>query len=168
MHDTSRDATRVPKRTYMLVARRCEPTEDVVRPSVELRPMDSPQGLSSGRRVAIALLIAWFVAVVWWALQPVTDAVPTSAGTQPTSQVVHCDAPLSGNDGPSGPVPSLPPGQAFQREPCTQLHTQYRALFLADAVLTVVVIVLLIGVRQKRQHSPEPVDSATKYASQVS
>lgn len=129
--------------------------------------MDSRQGLSRGRRTAIALLIAWFVAVLWWALQPVTDAVPTSAGTQPTSQVVHCDAPLSGNNGPSGPVPSLPPGQAYQREPCTQMHSQYRSLFLADTVLVVVVIALLVGVR-RRERSPVPDNASTGYATSVS
>ena len=126
--------------------------------------MDARQKLSRGRVIAIVLLVAWFFAVLWWALQPVDDAVPTgTVGTQQTSQTVKCDAPLSGEGGPTGPLPSLPAGQAYQREPCTKVHTEYRALFVADSALVVIAIALLVGVGRKPRMNPEVSGSSTGY-----
>lgn len=133
--------------------------------------MDARHKLSRGRVIAIALLVVWFVAVLWWALQPVDDAVPTGTapdGTQQTSQVVHCDAPLSGNAGPTGPLPSLPAGLAYQREPCTHMHSEYRALFWADTALVVIAIALLVGVRRKTRTGPEVAGSSTSVSAPVS
>jgi len=102
----------------------------------------------------IAVLVLWFLAVLFWALQPVDDFVPTGiVNNQQTAQAVHCDAPLSGNDGPTAPLPSLPAGRAYERAACTDMHTQYRTLFWIDTVLVFVLLALLLTVRRR---PPEP------------
>jgi len=124
--------------------------------------------LSRGRVVTIAILVAWFVAVLFWALQPVDDSVPTGiVNNQQTAQAVHCDAPLSGNDGPTAPLPSLPPGRAYERTACTDMHTQYRTLFWIDAALVFVLLVLLLTVRRRPQETHNVTPSEDSYSASV-
>ena len=106
--------------------------------------------------VAIVLLVVWFAAVLMWALQPVDDSVPTGiVNNQQTSQTVHCDSPVSGNDGPRGPIPSPPEGRAYERTPCTQVHAQYRTLFWIDSALAFVALALLFAVRRRPADTPD-------------
>jgi hypothetical protein len=124
--------------------------------------------LSRGRVVTIALLLAWFLAVLLWALQPVDDSVPTGiVNNQQTAQVVHCDSPLSGNDGPTSPPPSLPAGHAYERTACTEVHTQYRALFWIDTALVFVLLALLLTVRRRPQEMRNATPSASTYSASV-
>src|SRR3954451_9513729 len=120
--------------------------------------------LSRGRVVTIAILVAWFVAVLFWALQPVDDSVPTGiVNNQQTAQAVHCDAPLSGNDGPTAPLPSLPPGRAYARTACTDMYTQYRTLFWIEPGLVFVLLALLLTVRQLPQEVGHEQDLEDSY-----
>jgi len=121
--------------------------------------------LSRGRIVTIAVLVVWFVAVVFWGLQPVDDSVPTGiVNNQQTAQTVHCDAPLSGNDGPTGPLPPLPAGRAYERTACTDMHTQYRTLFWSDTALVFALLALLLTVQRRPQETRNATPSASSYS----
>jgi len=127
--------------------------------------MEPRQRLSHGRIMTIGLLVAWFVIVLLWALRPVDDSVPTGVvNNQQTVQAVHCDSPLSGNDGPKGPLPSLPTGRGYERAACTDVHTQYRTLFWIDTALVLVLLVLVFTVRRRPQETPGATPSASSYS----
>src|SRR3954469_20519268 len=114
--------------------------------------MQSARTVSGWRATVIVLLAVWFGAVLFWGLRPTSDAVPTGiVNNQPTTQAVQCPAPLSGNSGPTEPLPPLPAGRAYERPACDSQHTQYRILFWTNTALVVVGIALLVGVRRRPQ-----------------
>ena len=103
--------------------------------------MTKRQGLS----IALLVLLVWFVAVLWWAFQPLVDHVPTGiVDNVQTTQAVSCGSPLSGDAGTESPLPELPPERSYQRTPCVSAHQQAELLFWIDAGVTVVLFGVLL------------------------
>jgi hypothetical protein len=108
------------------------------------------------RLALLALVLSWFVVTWLWANSPIHDSVPTGlVNNVQTTQVVACDSPLSSNSGPSGPLPSLPDGRAYERAPCDRPHQEYRLLFGTDATLAMAAVLGLIFIRKREPRVPE-------------
>ena len=78
----------------------------------------------------------WLAVSYVWASSSIEDSVPTGVvNNVQTSQIVKCDSALSGNAGPSGAVPTLPEGRAYERAPCDLPHHNFRLMFEIDVAL---------------------------------
>ena len=104
------------------------------------------------------VLVAWVVGVGIWSVRPLVDQVPTGiVDAQPTAQAVECGSPLSGDAGPSAPLPSLPPGLAFQREACASMHADARRLLAFDTLALLIGAVIVVSVvRRSSANATDP------------
>ena len=110
--------------------------------------------MSSGRRSILLVVVGvtvWYVATLaFWAGRPLPDTVPV--GVDYTLEVprkvtadVECNTVFesAARDGsplaPLTPQPEGAPALDYQREVCTSVHSQARALFLADTALVLLV-----------------------------
>jgi hypothetical protein len=112
-----------------------------------------------GLSIASVVLLVWFVAVLWWAFQPLVDHVPTGVvDNVSTSQAVTCVSPLSGDAGAVAPLPDLAEGRSYQRTPCVATHQEAHLIFWVDAAVTVVLLALLAW-RLAMSPTDEPVEA---------
>jgi hypothetical protein len=114
--------------------------------------------MSPGRRfvvLAAAAAVVWYVCIlIFWAVQPLTDAVPvgvdyTLKPPRQSSVTVDCNTLFAGSARDNSPLPALavqpktiPPlapvaPLAYAHEPCIKVHHQARILFVLDTALTV-------------------------------
>ena len=111
--------------------------------------------MSTGRRYALVGMlatVAWYACVlVFWAFQPLSDAVPvgidfTLPAPTTVSVAVYCNGLFDGASRDDSPVPALkaqPEGKpklAFQREPCGIVHNHARIVFILDSALFAAVV----------------------------
>jgi hypothetical protein len=114
--------------------------------------------MSSGRRFVVLAAVAavvWYACIlIFWALQPLTDAVPvgvdyTLKPPRQSSVTVDCNTLFAGSARDNSPLPALavqpktvPPiaPLAYAHEPCIKVHHQARILFALDTALTVAVL----------------------------
>lgn len=94
----------------------------------------------------LGALLVWIALVTGWAMQPMSDTVPTGTTKEgvETSQRIQCDSPLSGNDEPTGRVPVLHRGRAYERTPCEMPIENGRVIFWADIAVVLLVAVILV------------------------
>jgi hypothetical protein len=110
--------------------------------------------VTSGRRSALygAIgLAVWFLCtLVFWAFQPLTDSVPvgidyTLVPPRPVSVEVQCNTLFDGAAHDGSPLPTLKaqpkgaPALGFQRDVCTQVHSEAQVLFYLDTGMVVVI-----------------------------
>jgi hypothetical protein len=93
----------------------------------------------------LGALLVWIALVLVWAMQPISDTVPTGIvkGVE-TTREVQCHSPLSGDTEPDGPVPTLSRPRAYERTPCETPIENGRTIFWVDVVLVVVGLVVLV------------------------
>jgi hypothetical protein len=115
-------------------------------------------GAVNGRRlllVIVASVTTWYaVTFAAWALPAQTDSVPLGVDYSLTpAKAVTDDVECSvfdsaARDADTGPPPTFMPQPgdapelAYQREPCTDVHRQARALFVANTAVLAVVWIL--------------------------
>ena len=128
----------------------------------------------SGKRLGLAALaVAAYACILVgvWAARPLHDSVPVGTDWTPTlavpplpqqlvSQRVTCNTLFSGDARPDEPLPELTPQPkglpplAFEREPCTLVHTDARR----NLAINLIAIVGMFGVigalaRRTRRHA---------------
>jgi len=98
--------------------------------------------------IAASVLLVWAVLLGLWAIQPLTDQVPTGeVDGAATSVSVECGRPIDAEPGPDQPLPDLEPPQKYQREACVAQHSDNRWMLIANVVLMAAIAVGLIIVR---------------------
>jgi hypothetical protein len=127
-------------------------------------------GMFAGRRFALVgagAAFAWYVCIlIFWALQPLADAVPvgidyTLKQPTPVSVTVECNRLFDGA-ARGGALPALTvqpqdkPKLGYQREPCAIVHRQARMVFALDtaSILVVVLVCVWLALRWRRPSSP--------------
>jgi hypothetical protein len=114
--------------------------------------------MSSGRRfvlLAAAAAVVWYACIlIFWALQPLSDAVPvgvdyTLKPPRQSSVTVDCNTLFAGSARDNSPLPApavqpkaVPPiaPLAYAHEPCIKVHHQARILFALDTALTLAAV----------------------------
>lgn len=128
--------------------------------------------MSNRRRLIVLALVAlsaWYAATfVFWAIRPQHDAVPvgidaTLTAPRMVSQEVTCNDLFSSAARPDEPLPTLTPQPvgaqplAFQRTPCTSVHSQARTLFALNTVIYVGAMIGGIVLATRRSEDDTPV-----------
>jgi hypothetical protein len=128
----------------------------------------------AGRRVALigagATAVWYLLVVVFWALQPLTDAVPvgidyTQSPPAAVSVTVDCQSLFASAPRGDSPLPTLKeqpkgsPPLGYQREPCVIVQQQARIVFAIDTAAFLVVMVgfVWLAVRRRRSASVDHV-----------
>ena len=99
-----------------------------------------------------AVVVAYLLLVVFWAVRPLDDAVPIgkNADGEPQSQTVECNTLFASSVRPNEPLPtldSLPVEIApyeYNRTACRAVQRDARRIFALDTVFAV-----LLALRQK-------------------
>lgn len=114
--------------------------------------------------VAAWVLAVWAALLGLWAMQPLSDQVPTGkVDGAATSVSVECARPIDADPGPDGALPELEPPQKYQRDACVEQHSDNRWMLLVNVVLIAGIAVGLIAVRLRLRHT-----SATDISGQPS
>jgi hypothetical protein len=126
--------------------------------------------MSSERRFAVigvGGVLAWYLfMLVFWAIQPFTDAVPvgvdyTLTAPHAISVKVQCNT-LFRTDPRQGPLPTLKPQPdgkptlVFAHEPCARRHREAQALFVLDTAVVVVCVSVAVWLSRRRSTAPQP------------
>ena len=118
--------------------------------------------MGEARRVTTIVawvLLVWTVLLGLWAMQPLTDQVPTGKIDGVATLVpVECARPIDADAGPDS-LPELEPPQRFGREPCVEQHSDNRWMLLVNVVLIAAIAIGLIAVRLQLRRSPKATDS---------
>jgi hypothetical protein len=132
------------------------------------RPTIPPTGASTPKPtrtrprwpiIALLGVLVWTAVVLFWASQPITDHVPTGkVDNVPTNVAVECPAPWSGSSAATQPLPSLPDGEAYERDACTVAHDQAHLLFIFDLLVAVIAVG---GLGWALTRTPAPDESLT-------
>ena len=118
---------------------------------------------------AVAISVYFVLLMAVWATRPLHDSVPVGIDRTPTtavpprpeqalSQRVQCKSLFARDSRPDESLPTLrpqPKGQpalAYQREPCTLVHSQARLLLVINSLVVVASMALLVvlAVRSRR------------------
>lgn len=106
-----------------------------------------------------AVVVAYLLLVVFWAVRPLDDAVPIgkNADGEPQSQTVECNTLFASSVRPNEPLPtldSLPVEIApyeYNRTACRAVQRDARRIFALDTVFAVLLAtgLVLLALRQK-------------------
>jgi hypothetical protein len=101
-------------------------------------------------KLAWLVMLGWAVLLGLWAVQPLTDQVPTGkvdgAGTSVT---VECARPIDADPGPDQPLPDVQPPRKYERQACVEQHSDNRVMLFVNVVLIAVIAVGLIVVPRR-------------------
>jgi hypothetical protein len=117
-----------------------------------------------------AVVIAYVLLVVFWALQPLDDAVPIGKNEDnvPQSQTVECNTLFDSSVRPDQPLPTLDALPAkfapyeYNRTACHAVQRDARRIFALDTVIAVLLTIglVLLALRQTQGGPPAPLPPA--------
>ena len=126
---------------------------------------------------AVAISVYFVLLLAVWATRPLHDSVPVGIDRTPTtavppkpeqalSQRVECNSLFAQDSRPDESLPALrpqPKGQpalAYQRGPCTLVHSQARLLLAINSLVVVALMALLVFLAVRSRRSRQPVTDA--------
>jgi hypothetical protein len=131
--------------------------------------------------LAAAVIAVYFVLLIAvWAARPLHDSVPVGIDRTPTNAVppepeqavfqrVECNSVIDRDARSDEALPTLKPqpeglqALAYQREPCTLVHSEARTLLAINGLLVAVLLGLLAFLAMRSRLSrPSPIDPLAK------